>query len=155
MPTVVCASGYFDPIHPGHIEYLERSKAVAKASDPAGEGRLVVIVNNDEQASMKKGKPFMPCKDRLKIVRALGCVDAAIEACEKGDRSVCQSLRLIQPDIFTNGGDQTNESIPEAKVCAEMGTKLIDQLGDKINSSSWLIAKAKGEEAVVKADPNA
>ena len=107
MPLVVCASGYFDPIHPGHIEYLEQSKALAGPN-----GRLVVIVNNDEQASMKKGKPFMECKDRLKIVRSLRCVDAAIEACEKGDRSVCSSLKLVRPDVFTNGGDQTNDSIP-------------------------------------------
>jgi len=147
MPgTVVACSGYFDPIHPGHIEYLEMSK---KLGD-----KLYVIVNNDNQASMKKGKPFMECKDRLKIVRSLACVDAAIEACDK-DRTVCETLRIIKPDIFTNGGDQTNESIPEAAICNELGITMVDKLGDKINSSSWLIAKNKGEEAKVKADPNA
>merc|ERR1712083_1184628 len=87
MPgTIVCASGYFDPIHPGHIEYLERSKQLGD--------KLYVIVNNDEQATMKKGQPFMKIADRLKIVRSLSCVDAAIEACDK-DRSVCESLRII------------------------------------------------------------
>ena len=45
----------------------------------------------------------MECKDRLKIVRSLACVDAAIEACDK-DRTVCETLRVIRPDIFTNGG---------------------------------------------------
>ena len=82
MPLVVAASGYFDPIHPGHIEYLERSKALV-----GSEGKLYVIVNNDNQASMKKGAPFMKCADRLKIVRSLSFVDAAIEACD-ADRSV-------------------------------------------------------------------
>ena len=42
---------------------------------------------------------------------------------------------------FANGGDQTNGSIPEAKICKELGIKLIDGLGDKIQSSSWLLKK--------------
>merc|ERR1739848_293686 len=123
MPgTVVCCSGYFDPIHPGHIEYLERSKSLGD--------KLYVIVNNDKQATMKKGAPFMKCKDRLKVVRSLACVDAAIEACDT-DRSVCATLRIIQPDIFTNGGDQNNQGVPEAVVCDELGIKMVDSLGDK------------------------
>ena len=76
-----------------------------------------------------------------------------IEACEKGDRSVCSSLKLVRPDVFTNGGDQTNDSIPEAAICKEMGTQLVDKLGEKINSSSWLIAKSRGEEVKVKFVP--
>lgn len=100
MPSIVCASGYFDPIHPGHIEYLEKSKSLGD--------KLYVIVNSDKQARMKKGEPFMKCADRMKIVRALACVDAVVEACDE-DRSVCASLRMIKPDLFTNGGDQNNE----------------------------------------------
>lgn len=146
MPTVVCASGYFDPIHPGHIEYLEKSK---KLGD-----KLFVIINSDKQAAMKKGKSFMKCSDRMKIVRSLACVDAVMEACDD-DRSVCASLRLVKPDIFTNGGDQNNEGVPEAVVCEELGIQMVDALGDKINSSSWIIAAAKGEEKVVKKDANA
>ena len=61
--TVVATSGYFDPLHVGHIEYLEEAK---KLGD-----KLVVIVNNDEQARLKKGKPFMAQGDRLKIVKSL------------------------------------------------------------------------------------
>ena len=67
--TVVAASGYFDPLHVGHIEYLEEAK---KLGD-----KLIVIVNNDEQAGLKKGKPFMSQEDRLKIVKSLRCVDEA------------------------------------------------------------------------------
>jgi len=146
MPgVVVCASGYFDPIHPGHIEYLEKSKSLGD--------KLYVIVNSDKQATMKKGKPFMKAVDRLKVLRSMTCVDCAIEACDN-DRSVCETLRIIKPDIFTNGGDQKNEGVPEAVVCNELGIKMVDALGDKINSSSWLIANSLGEEAKVKADPN-
>ena len=47
---VVAVSGYFDPIHVGHLEYLRLSK---KLGD-----KLVVIVNNNHQCVLKKGKPF-------------------------------------------------------------------------------------------------
>tara|TARA_Y100000389_G_scaffold202681_2_gene248713 strand:- start:2221 stop:2634 length:414 start_codon:yes stop_codon:yes gene_type:complete len=134
MKSIVVASGYFDPIHYGHIEYLQKSK---KLGD-----KLVVIVNNDRQATLKKGKPFMPAAERVKIVRELECVDMAIESIDD-DRTVCKSIALLHPHIFTNGGDQTNQSIPEAKICDELGIELRDGLGDKIQSSSWLIKAAK------------
>jgi cytidyltransferase-like protein len=144
-PTVVVASGYFDPLHYGHVEYLQRSKALGTT--------LVVIVNNDEQARQKKGQPFMPARERVKLVRSLECVDVAIEACDK-DRTVIETLKLVHPDVFTNGGDQTNESIPEAKVCRELNIRMVDELGYKIQSSSYLIAKSRGEKVVHKNDPN-
>lgn len=134
MEKVVCVSGYFDPVHLGHIEYFQKAKTLGT--------KLYVIVNNDEQAMMKKGQPFMPAKERVKIIRALDCVDAAIIACDK-DRTVCETIRFIHPDIFANGGDQTNESIPEAEICRELGIQLVDGLGAKIQSSSWLIEGAK------------
>jgi len=131
---VVCVSGYFSPIHCGHLEYLEKAKTLGD--------KLYVIVNNDEQAILKSGKSFMPAAERVKILRAIHCVDAAIIATDK-DRTVCETLRLIHPDLFANGGDQNNEIIPERAVCDELGIELVDGLGDKIQSSSWLIAKAK------------
>ena len=76
--------------------------------------------------------------ERLKIIRSLKCVDAAIIALDK-DRTVRETLRVIKPDCFTNGGDQNNTTIPEIKVCNELGIELVDGLGDKIQSSSWLI----------------
>lgn len=130
---IVCVSGYMDPLHQGHLEYFEKAKALGD--------HLVVIVNNDEQARLKKGRPFMPAKERLKLVRSLKIVDSAVIACDK-DRTVCETLRLVMPDIFANGGDQTNASIPEAEVCSELGIALADGLGDKIQSSSWLIRGA-------------
>lgn len=131
---VVCSSGFMDPLHAGHIEYLERSKALGDIH--------VVIVNNDHQAMLKKGTPFMPAAERLKIIRSLRCVDFAIIAIDT-DRSVCETLKAIRPHIFTNGGDQTNEGVPEAVVCKAMNIQMIDNLGEKIDSSSKLIEHAK------------
>jgi cytidyltransferase-like protein len=134
MSKIVCCSGYFNPLHIGHIEYFERSKALGD--------HLVVIVNNDEQAYLKKGSSFMPCNERLKIIRSLRCVDSAILAVDK-DRTVCQTLSIVLPDIFCNGGDAKNDSIPEAPVCERLNIQLVDNLGEKVQSSSWLLEKAK------------
>ena len=142
---VVVASGYFDPLHYGHIEYLQRSKAAGDI--------LIVIVNNDKQATMKKGRPFMPCAERVKLVRSLACVDVALEAADE-DRTVCKTLRMLHPDMFTNGGDQNNDTIPEAAICEELNIDMVDGLGDKIQSSSWLVAKSNGQVPALKSSPN-
>jgi cytidyltransferase-like protein len=129
---IACVSGYFDPIHIGHIEYFKQSKNVAD--------KLVVIVNNDEQAVLKKGKAFMPVDERIKIIQELKCVDYVVKSIDT-DRTVCKTLATMEPrpNYFCNGGDQNNESIPEAKICNELGIQLLDGFGNKIQSSSWLI----------------
>ena len=127
---IVCVSGYFDPIHVGHLEYLEKSKKIGDY--------LFVIVNSDYQAQLKKKKSFMDQYERLKIIRSLKCVDAAIIAVDK-DRTVRETLRIVKPHLFTNGGDQNNNTIPEIEICEELDIDLVDGLGDKIQSSSWLL----------------
>lgn len=136
MKTIVCVSGYFDPLHVGHIEYFEKSKALGD--------ELMVIVNNDHQATLKKGKSFMPEKERLEIIRALRCVDHVVLSIDK-DRTVCETLRTVEPkpSYFCNGGDQNNDTIPEGNVCKERNIECVDGFGEKIQSSSWLIAKSK------------
>jgi D-beta-D-heptose 7-phosphate kinase/D-beta-D-heptose 1-phosphate adenosyltransferase len=70
-------------------------------------------------------------------------VDSAFLSVDK-DLSVCESLSIIQPNIFANGGDRTLGEIPETKVMKEFGIKMIDGLGSKIRSSSELTGlKAK------------
>jgi len=138
---VVVASGYFDPLHYGHIEYLEQSKALGD--------KLIVIVNNDRQAALKKGKHFMPARERVKMIRSLSCVDCALESIDE-DRTVCKTLACLHPHIFANGGDQFNTNIPEAKVCNELGITLMDGLGNKIQSSSWLLKRAAGNDEEVE-----
>jgi cytidyltransferase-like protein len=123
----VVASGYFDPIHVGHIEYLEMA---AKLGD-----KLIVIVNNDNQAVLKKGAPFMTEGDRLKIVSSLKCVDEVFLSIDE-DPTVCRSLQAVNPDIFAKGGDRFVDEIPEATTCKEIGAEIVDGLGMKIRSSS-------------------
>ena len=126
---VVAISGYFDPIHVGHLEYINMAK---KLGD-----KLIVIVNNNYQCELKKGKPFMDEKDRLTIVSNLKNVDKVFLSIDK-DKTVCASLEKIKPDIFANGGDRKNYEIPESIICKKYDIKIIDGLGDKIRSSSDL-----------------
>ena len=125
--TIVVSSVYFDPLHVGHIEYLEKAKQLGD--------ELVVIVNSDVQAKIKKGRAFMREEDRLKIVKSLKCVDKALISIDNNN-SACESLRLVKPHIFANGGDRKEEEIPEAEVCRELGIEMVDGLGEKIRSSS-------------------
>ena len=131
---IVVASGYFDPLHVGHIEYLEMAKNLGD--------KLIVIINNDEQAKLKKGSHFMSDQERAKIIKSLKPVDEVFISIDK-DSTVCKSLEFLKPDIFAKGGDRFSSEIPEAKVRRELNIKIIDGLGEKIQSSSWLINKAK------------
>jgi cytidyltransferase-like protein len=128
---------YGDPIHVGHLEYLQKAKYLA-----GEEGKLVVIVNNDHQAKLKKGRPFMRDLERLEIIRNLKMVDEAVLSIDQ-DRTVCKTLELVRPTHFVNGGDQFNESIPERPICEKLGIELVDGLGDKIQSSSALTGLKK------------
>ena len=126
---IVATSGYFDPLHVGHLECLELAKNLGD--------KLIVIVNSDLQAKLKKGKSFMNEKDRMRIVSALKCVDEVFLSIDK-DKSQCESLRHLKPTIFAKGGDRTSGEIPESKVCKELNIQIIDGLGEKIRSSSEL-----------------
>ena len=123
----VAISGYFDPIHVGHLEYIKEAR---KLGD-----KLIVIVNNNHQCILKKGKPFMDEKDRLVITSSLKDVDDVFLSVDK-DKTVCKSLEQIKPDIFANGGDRKNYEIPESTICKKYNFQIIDGLGDKIRSSS-------------------
>ena len=125
----VAVSGYFDPIHVGHLEYLKLAKEVGD--------KLVVIVNNNHQCILKKGKPFMDEADRVEIVKALGIVDEVFLSIDQ-DKSVCASLERIKPNIFANGGDRHTGEVPETVVCKANNIKIVDGLGGKIRSSSDL-----------------
>ena len=125
----VAISGYFDPIHVGHLEYISLSKKLGDY--------LIVIINNNHQCTLKKGKHFMDENDRAKILEAIEGVDEVFISIDQ-DRTVCKSLEKIRPDIFTNGGDRHNKEIPEAEVCKKYGIELLDGLGKKIRSSSDL-----------------
>ena len=135
---IVIISGYMDPIHCGHLEYIKLSKELA-----GKDGKLIVIVNSDHQAILKKGKAFMPCDDRISIIKELRNVDVVIKSIDT-DRTVRETIKMIKElykndeIYFVNGGDAFNDKIPERPICEELGIELIDGLGDKIRSSSWL-----------------
>ena len=133
----VIVSGYFNPIHKGHIEYFNNAKALAD--------ELFVIVNNDHQRSLKGSKEFQKEEERMIIISNIKAVDKAILSVDQ-DRTVCASLKMIVEKYsdeyelaFANGGDQNNETIPEFEICNKTGINLIDGLGEKIQSSSWLL----------------
>ena len=125
----VSISGYFDPLHVGHLEYINKAKELGDY--------LVVIVNNNHQCKLKKGKFFMDEKDRVEIVKNLKSVDEVFLSIDK-DKTVSKSLEKLKPSVFANGGDRKNYEIPESKICKEHGIEIIDGLGDKIRSSSDL-----------------
>lgn len=135
----VIVSGYFNPIHKGHLEYFNNAKAIAD--------ELFVIVNNDHQRALKGSKEFQGEEERVIIVSNIKAVDKAVLSIDE-DRTVCATIKQIAIDYgekyelaFANGGDQNNDTIPERPVCEEMDVALIDGLGDKIQSSSWLLKK--------------
>lgn len=125
---IACVSMFGDVLHVGHIDLLERAKNLAD--------KLYVIVNNDKQACLKKGASFMKDTERLHIIRSICYVDAAILSVDE-DNTVSKTLELINPTYFCNGGDVKNETLPESEiqVCKKLGIKLIDGLGEKIQSS--------------------
>jgi len=132
---VVAVSGYFNPIHVGHIKLFKEAKALGNY--------LVVILNNDKQVAIKGSIQFMNEEDRAEIVRAIRYVDQVFLSIDK-DKSQCESLKKIKPDIFANGGDRNRSNIPEDKICQELGIKTIDNVGGKkIRSSSILLKNIK------------
>jgi len=151
---IAIASGYFNPLHKGHIELFERAKKIAD--------KLIVIVNNDKQRELKRSKEFQNENERCKIISSLKPVDGVLLSVDL-DRSVRESLKLLyerykkleEPNvhsvdipteyqlIFVNGGDQFSNTVAERDVCMEYGIYMIDGMGSKIQSSSWLL---NGEE---------
>jgi cytidyltransferase-like protein len=133
----IIVSGYFNPIHKGHIEYFQNAKLHGD--------HLFVIVNNDHQRELKGSKEFQDENERLFIVENIRLVDKCFLS--KGvDRTVIESIREIHARfsndfdlVFANGGDQNNDIIPEKVICQQLGIKLLDGLGGKIQSSSWLL----------------
>lgn len=132
-------SGYFNPIHKGHIEYFNQAKLLAD--------ELFVIVNNDLQRALKGSKEFQQESERVLIVSNIKSVDHCILSIDE-DRTVCKTIEKIVLAFgdeynlsFANGGDQNNNTIPERQICEKLGVTLKDGLGDKIQSSSWLLKK--------------
>ena len=134
----IIVSGYFNPVHKGHIEYFQNAKKLAD--------ELFIIVNNDHQRALKGSKEFQGENERKFIIESFRLVDKCFISIDL-DRTVIESIRRIYNEFsdtynlaFANGGDQNNDTIPERSICEELGINLFDGLGDKIQSSSWLLS---------------
>lgn len=143
--VIAIASGYFNPVHKGHIELFERAKEICD--------RLIVIVNNDKQRELKGSNEFQSEVERCKIISSLRPVDGVLLSIDE-DRTVGESLKLLHERykkleintpgaeyklIFINGGDQFSNEVAERDVCMEYDIYMIDGMGGKIQSSSWLL----------------
>jgi len=137
----VIISGYFNPFHTGHLDLVE---SAGKIGD-----WVIVIVNNDKQQLLKKGKIILNQDDRVRLVKAVKGIDEVVLSVDQ-DAPVSKTLRQIAeryPDdelIFGNGGDRAStKDIPETAVCEEMGIEMRFGLA-KVADSSTRINQALG-----------
>ena len=128
----VAVSGGFDPVHIGHIRMFR---------DAARLGKLAVILNTDDFLLRKKGYIFMPLEERKEILESIQYVDRVVVSIDKDD-SVCETLAMLKPDIFANGGDRTGKTeIRESEICEQLGIEMVFGIGGtKVQSSSKLAA---------------
>lgn len=141
MKTVVIVTGGFDPIHSGHIEYLKSAKKLGDI--------LIVGINSDAWLARKKGRAFMPSTERIQIIKNLKMVDETVlfDDRDGSAKEAIKNARLIHPDaklIFANGGDRTQENIPEMDI-EDDNLEFMFGVGgeDKKNSSSWILEDYK------------
>lgn len=131
----VVISGFFNPLHIGHIELMEVA---------AKYGKLIVIVNNDKQVELKGAIPFQDVQTRCKIVNSIKYVEETYFASDE-DETVCQALKFVKPDIFINSGDRTTSNLKELEMCREIGCDVVFIDLPKKQSSSELIKNAAKE----------
>jgi glycerol-3-phosphate cytidylyltransferase/D-beta-D-heptose 7-phosphate kinase/D-beta-D-heptose 1-phosphate adenosyltransferase len=152
--VAIIVSGYFSPLHVGHLDLIDEASA---RSD-----EVIVIVNNNTQQMMKKGKVILDEVDRLRIVLALRAVDHAFIAVDD-DRTVSASLGKVAAEfpeyqlIFANGGDRSSdEVVPETAVCRENNIEMVFDMGgeEKADSSSRINVEL-GVEDEPSAPPSA
>lgn len=134
MSTIAIVSGYFNPVHIGHVRLIEAARQLAD--------QLIVIVNNDAQQLQKKGKIIIPENERAEVVRALRAVNEAIVAVDE-DRTVCKTIEQIAlahrdcKIIFANGGDRdSSKEVPETTVCEKYGIEMRFDVGGTIKANS-------------------
>jgi len=141
MKTLVLITGGFDPLHSGHIAYIQSAKKLGDV--------LAVGINSDVWLTRKKGSAFMPFNERMNIVKNIKDVDFVLEF-NDDDGSAKSAIKLARqtwPDhkiIFANGGDRTNSNIPEMD-CGIDNVEFVFGVGgsNKMNSSSWILQEWK------------
>jgi len=134
---VVLITGGFDPLHSGHIAYINAAKKLGDM--------LVVGLNSDAWLSRKKGRPFLPLGERVAVTSALDTPDALLLFDDSDDtaKDAIRQIRENYPEatiVFANGGDRTSENIPEMDI-DDNNIEFVFGVGgeDKVNSSSWIL----------------
>lgn len=145
--VIVAVSGGFDPVHVGHIRLFQEAKALGD--------RLIVIINNDDWLTKKKGYVFISENERIEIIQSIRYVDEVIltnHVKNPADMSVCGMLEKIRPHIFANGGDRNQHNIPELDMCKKIGCDVIFNVGSggKVQSSSWLLEKFRTRQKIAE-----
>lgn len=148
----LCSSGGFDPLHDGHVAYLEHAKEIA---DFMG-ARHVVILNSDAWLERKKGYKCLSWEQRARILRGLRCVDEVV-AVDDTDGTVCEALRRLKPDFFAKGGDRDQTNTPEQETCGYLNIEVLWGVGgtDKKDSSSELVKRARPKPVPCKYEDKA
>jgi cytidyltransferase-like protein len=143
MKRIVLITGGFDPLHSGHIAYINAARELGDS--------LVIGVNSDEWLRRKKGQEFMPWEERATIIAALHNVDRVVnfDDSDGSAKNAIRKVRSIYPSghiIFANGGDRNKTNIPEMAILEEMlHVEFVFGVGgeDKKNSSSWILQEWK------------
>lgn len=140
LGRIVCTSGGYDPVHPGHLSCILDSK---KFGDT-----VVVVVNGDGFLTRKKGKPFQDIETRCQIMSYARGADLIVPFEIDNDQTVREALRRIKPHVFTKGGDRVSpETLPEWDACKELNIQVEFEVGKpKQWSSSDFLAKWKEKE---------
>nr|CBX28845.1 hypothetical protein N47_B19910 [uncultured Desulfobacterium sp.] len=135
---LVCTSGGYDPLHPGHTSCLIESKAFGDT--------LIAIVNGDSFLRAKKGKPFMDLRTRCLMVSCIREVDIVVPFEIENDNTVSVALKRLRPNVFTKGGDRSDPTkIPEYPVCEELGIEIKFGIGLSKEWSSSILLNEWGE----------
>ncbi|MEU0303100.1 D-glycero-beta-D-manno-heptose 1-phosphate adenylyltransferase [Streptomyces sp. NPDC006175] len=114
--TVVAAGGCFDLLHAGHVALLQAARRIGDC--------LVVCVNSDASVRRRKGgsRPLVPADDRVRVLLALGCVDAVAVFDEDTPEELLAELR---PHIWAKGGDYALTRLPEARLVRSWGGEVV------------------------------
>ncbi|MFI2780463.1 D-glycero-beta-D-manno-heptose 1-phosphate adenylyltransferase [Streptomyces sp. ALB3] len=114
--TVVAAGGCFDLLHAGHVALLQAARRIGDC--------LVVCVNSDDSVRRRKGgsRPLVPADDRVRVLLALGCVDAVAVFDEDTPERLLEELR---PHIWAKGGDYALAQLPEARLVRSWGGEVV------------------------------
>ena len=146
---VVLVSGGFDPVHKGHLQMIEAAREIGE--------EVWVILNNDSWLRQKKGKVFMKEREREYIMSQIKGVTKTFICHPRsaGDMTVCEGIYAAYQEymrqhkkapkkgemVFGNGGDRVQGKVPEEDYCDSMNIGMVWNLGEKVQSSSWLLEK--------------